>query len=113
MPVKFGLWRVDGSSVEQVLASGISSEERLEDILELQIEILGLGKLFQIGRQVITVFGKRIDLLAIDEQGGLYVIELKKDRTPRDVVAQTLEYGFWVQSLSFAAIRELYAKHHG
>lgn len=112
MPVKFGLWRVDGASVEQVPVSGISSEERLEDILELRIEILGLGGLFQIGRQVVTDFGKRIDLLAIDEQGDLYVIELKKDRTPREVVAQTLEYGFWVQSLSFEGIRELYAKHH-
>lgn len=112
MPVKFGLWRVDGDSVEQVPPSGISSEERLEDILELRIEILGLGNLFQVGRQVITEFGKRIDLLAIDAQGDLYVIELKKDRTPREVVAQALEYGFWVQNLSFEAIRELYAKHH-
>ena len=48
----------------------------------------------------------------MDGQGDLHVIELKKDRTPREVVAQTLEYGFWVQSLSFEAIRELYAKHH-
>jgi hypothetical protein len=76
MPVKFGLWRVDGHSVDQVPPSGISSEERLEGILELRIEILGLGKLFQSGRQVITGFGKRIDLLAIAEQGDLYVIEL-------------------------------------
>jgi hypothetical protein len=112
MPVKFGLWRVDGESVEQVPPSGISSEERLEDILEQRIEILGLGDLFQIGRQVITDFGKRIDILAIDAQGDLYVIELKKDRTPREVVAQTLEYGFWVEDLSFESIRELYAKHH-
>lgn len=27
-------------------------------------------------------------------------------------MAQALEYGFWVQSLSFEAIRALYAKHH-
>lgn len=40
------------------------------------------------------------------------MIELKKDRTPREVVAQALEYGFWVQDLSFEAIRALYAKHH-
>lgn len=112
MPVKFGLWRIDGGSVEQVPTSGIASEERLEDILEERIDILGLGNLFQIGRQIITDFGKRIDLLAIDERGDLHVIELKKDRTPREVVAQTLEYGFWVQTLSFEAIRELYAHHH-
>jgi hypothetical protein len=110
--VKFGLWRVDGGSVAQVPTSPISSEERLEDILETRIDVLGLGDLFLIGRQVITDFGKRVDLLAIDEQGDLFVIELKKDRTPREVVAQSFEYGFWVQGLSFSAIRGLYAKHH-
>ncbi|TQC44815.1 DUF91 domain-containing protein [Rhodococcus sp. WS4] len=112
MPVKFGLWRVDGARPAPVPAAVIASENRLEEIIEAHIEILGLGSLLQIGRQVVTDFGKRIDLLAIDEQGDLHVIELKKDRTPRDVVAQALEYGFWVQGLSFEAIRELYGKHH-
>lgn len=112
MPIKFGLWRMDGQSVHQVSSSVIASEQHLEDVIDAQIEILGLGRLLQIGRQVITDFGKRIDLLAIDNQGDLHVIELKRDRTPREVVAQTLEYGFWVQGLSFEAIRELYATHH-
>jgi hypothetical protein len=112
MAVKFGLWRIDGESVEPVPSSVISSEERLEEILEARIDILGLGDLFQIGRQVITEFGKRIDLLAMDDQGDVYVIELKKGRTPRDVIAQALEYGFWVQGLSFEDIRDLYGKHH-
>lgn len=112
MPVRFGLWRVDGNEVQQVPPTVIPSEERLEEILEARMEILGLGDLLQIGRQVITDFGKRIDLLAIDAQGDLYVIELKKDRTPRDVIAQALEYGFWIQNRSFESIREIYAKHH-
>jgi hypothetical protein len=112
MPVKFGLWRVDGIQVQQVPPTSIASEERLEEMIEARVDILGLGNLFQIGRQVITDFGKRIDLLLIDAQGDLYVIELKKDRTPREVVAQSLEYGFWLQGLSFEAIRELYVKHH-
>jgi hypothetical protein len=38
MPVKFGLWRVDGKSVEQVPTSGIASEERLEDILGFWVQ---------------------------------------------------------------------------
>src|SRR5215217_1990898 len=99
MPVKFGLWRVDDGQVLPVQAETIASEERLEDIIEARIGILGLGELLPIGRQLITDYGKRIDLLAIDAQGDLYVIELKKDRTPRDVMAQSLEYGFWLQGL--------------
>jgi hypothetical protein len=112
MPVKFGLWRLDGESAQQVRSHVIASEERLERIIEKRLDILGLGKLFLVGRQVNTDFGKRIDLLAIDERGDLYVIELKRDRTPREVVAQALEYGFWSQNLSLEAVRELYAKHH-
>lgn len=50
---------------------------------------------------MITDVGKRIDLRAIDRQADLCVIELKKDKTPGEVVAQALEYGYWVQSLSF------------
>lgn len=112
MPVKFGLWRLDDAGVAQVPSSTIASEDRLEGIIEERSDILGLGNLFQIGRQVITDFGKRIDLLLIDGQGDLWVVELKRDRTPREVVAQALEYGFWVQGLSYEAVRELYSKHH-
>ena len=103
---------VDGNSVEQVNPSVIASEDRLEGIVEQHSDILGLGRLLIIGRQVTTRAGKRIDLLMMDEKGDLHVIELKKDKTPRDVVAQALEYGFWAQDLSFEAVRDIYALHH-
>lgn len=112
MPVKFGLWRVDGGKVEAVRPAVLDAEERLEDLVEKRIDILGLGDLLIVGRQVITAFGKRIDLLAIDGQGDVYVLELKKDKTPREVVAQALEYGFWITGLSYDDIAGLYAKHN-
>lgn len=52
-----------------------------------------------IGRQVRTPHGKIVDLLAIDVDGNLHVLELKRDRTPRDVVAQLLDYGAWATTL--------------
>jgi hypothetical protein len=54
--------------------------------------------LLLIGRQVPTAFGKFIDLLAIDADDKLVVLELKKNRTPREIVAQLLDYGSWVRS---------------
>lgn len=60
-----------------------------------------------------TANGKFIDILAIDQDGNLIVIELKKDRTPRDVVAQVLDYASWVQGLSFDEISVIYAEKHG
>lgn len=51
-----------------------------------------------IGRQEDTGFGGRIDLLAIAPDGALVLIELKRDKTPRDVVAQSLDYAGWVEN---------------
>jgi hypothetical protein len=41
------------------------------------------------------------------------VIELKRDRTPRDVVAQLLDYGSWVRDLSYEEITETYEDYAG
>src|SRR3954454_19808532 len=112
MPIEVGVWRIDGGLVVPVPASALKSENRLEDVIEGDPTLLGLDSLLVIGRQVITKYGKRVDLLAIDVQGTVYVIELKKDRTPREVVAQALDYGFWVRHLDDGAIAELHAQHH-
>ena len=53
-----------------------------------------------------------MDLLAIDAEGYLYAIELKRDRTPRDVVAQVLDYGSWITDLGHEEIGELFSTHH-
>ena len=64
-----------------------------------------------IGRQVPTSFGKYIDLLAIDSEGHLAIIELKRDRTPRDVVAQTLDYASWAQGLTYEDIKMIFSQY--
>jgi hypothetical protein len=106
MPIEVGIWRL-GEKVEPVEFSPISSEERLEDILIDDISILGLN-LILIGRQVSTSFGKVVDLLAMDADGKLVVIELKRDKTPREVVAQLLDYGSWVRALEDEDIAKIF-----
>jgi hypothetical protein len=107
VPVEFGVWRIDGG-VLRIPTERMDDETRLEAILERDIAILGLDVML-IGRQVRTSSGKRIDLLAIDSQGHLCVIEVKKDRTPRDVAAQILEYGSWICKLTYEEISSLFA----
>jgi hypothetical protein len=105
---------VEGKPV-RLRPSGMPTEERLEELIEQDPGILG-QPLMIIGRQVRTDFGGRIDLLAIDGDGNLHVLELKKDKTPRDVVAQALDYGLWVKDLSNDDVRRLfseYGKHSG
>lgn len=40
-------------------------------------------------------------MLAIDGDGKLHIIELKKNKTPREVVAYALDYASRVQNLSY------------
>lgn len=108
MPIETAIWRLDGG-LRQVTMSPLDQENRLEDALITDIGILGLNLLL-IGRQVPTAFGKRIDVLAIDSEGNLVVAELKRDRTPRDVVAQVLDYASWVCQLSYEQVAALYAE---
>jgi hypothetical protein len=111
MPVEFGIWRID-EGVVPVPSSPIDNESKLEDILEEDLSILGLDVLLLIGRQVITALGKRIDLLAMDVNGDLYAIELKRGRTPREVVAQTIDYGYWLRDLDSEGLVEVFDKYN-
>ena len=99
MPIEVGIWRIN-SGLERVHFSTLENEKELETILFNDITILD-PDLMVIGRQIPTSYGTSIDLLAIDSQGDLVVIELKRDRTPREVVAQTLDYASWVKDLSY------------
>jgi hypothetical protein len=40
----------------------------------------------------------RLDLLCIDENSQLVLIELKRGQSPREAVAQTLDYGSWLDT---------------
>jgi hypothetical protein len=111
MPLELGLWRVD-AGLRRLAASKAPSERWLEDALESDPSLLALD-LLVVGRQVTTSYGKRIDLLALDGEGVVYLVELKRDRTPRDVVAQALDYGSWLRELGYEDLREIYRLHSG
>lgn len=49
----------------------------------------------------------------MDREGELVIIELKRDKTPREVVAQALDYASWVEKLSYETIADLYTEKHG
>ena len=107
MTVEVGMWRLGGTP-QRLNATPIDTEAHLEDILVADLDILARG-LMLIGRQIMTVYGKYIDLLAVDRDGALHVIELKRDKTPREVVAQTLDYASWVRDLSYEEVVDIYS----
>jgi hypothetical protein len=62
-----------------------------------------------IGRQEATTAG-RLDLLALAPDGAVILIELKRDRTPREVVAQALDYAGWVERLEASDVAAIYGR---
>jgi hypothetical protein len=108
MPIELGIWKL-GNKLDVVEFSSMDAEDKLENYLEKDLSIVA-PRLMLIGRQVATAFGKFVDLLAMDGEGNLVVIELKKKRTPREVVAQVLDYGSWVARLSRDDIAAIYAE---
>jgi hypothetical protein len=108
---------------------GITSEEKFEQfsktpfeneyqetILENWLEdnpnnIFEDSDLIIIGRQVSTNFNTYIDLLGVDRQGTLAVIELKRNRTPRETLAQALEYASFIEKLDIDQLEEIFRKY--
>ena len=87
-----------------------------ESVLEKWLEsnpdkILENGRILIIGRQVRTDLGGFIDLLGVDREGNVVVVELKRDRTPRDVVAQALEYAAFAARLDVDALEGILRVH--
>jgi hypothetical protein len=103
MAFQMNLWKIDSNKLAEIDKAKLDSENRLEDWLVNDPSLLGI-ELFIIGRQVSTVNRGRIDLLAVDRQGDLLIIELKRDRTPREVIAQILDYASWVRNLDYEEI---------
>jgi uncharacterized protein YeaO (DUF488 family) len=109
MPIKHDIWKVGATPI--ALTSGrLPSEQKLEEMIVSDPQILSSEWLL-IGRQEYTNHGGRIDLLAIAPDGALVLIELKRDRTPREIVAQALDYASWVEELTPDKIAQIYQRY--
>ena len=102
----------DFTEYEQLPFEVDHEESVLEEWLESNPDkILENGRILIIGRQVRTDLGGFIDLLGVDREGNVVVVELKRDRTPRDVVAQALEYAAFAARLDVDALEGILRVH--
>jgi hypothetical protein len=108
MPIRTTLWKV-GPQPQPLSESLLANEQLLEDMIAGTPRMLS-DEWMLIGRQEDTGFGGRIDLLAITPDGSVVLIELKRGRTPREVVAQALDYASWVARLHAEDIAGIYAR---
>lgn len=108
MPVGHAIWKV-GVPPTPLAICKLPSEALLEDMIVKDPTILS-SEWMLIGRQETTPFQGRIDLLAIAPDGSLILIELKRHRTPRELVAQALDYASWVERLDADSIAQIYGR---
>lgn len=110
MPIEHVLWKVGkpGDCPERVPGAELP-EQQLEEMIVAQPEILSSYWML-IGRQERTPYGGIVDLLAIAPDGTLVLIEIKRGKTPREVVAQALDYASWVKRLGLSEITAMYRR---
>jgi len=108
MPIRNAIWTV-GSAPQPLYEGRLPSERMLEDMIVSAPRILS-DEWMLVGRQERTGSGGILDLLAIAPDGALVLIELKRERTPREVVAQAIDYAVWVEGLEAEDIAAIYGR---
>lgn len=101
------LFRLEGDGTDARLVAAKEKDIELESQLESWLEnspwALGQDKpILWIDRQTSASGDDGIihpDLLGVDYEGNFVIAELKRDRAPREVVAQLLEYAAWGNEL--------------
>jgi hypothetical protein len=105
------IWQVEKTdALTEIKRSRLDREERIERWISSDISLLSPDLLI-IGEQVETASGGRIDLLCMDRSGNLVIVELKRDKTPREVTAQALDYASWVKELDAEGIDAIASQH--
>ena len=106
------LWQVGaGEQLREIQRARLDLESRLEEWLKRDISILGRA-LLVIGSEVETDGGP-IDVLCIDAVGELVIVELKRDKTPRLITAQVLDYASCVAGFSHDDVTSIASKFLG
>ena len=107
------LYRVSESEVFQLLAQRDFAKENYEE--QLENWILHNPGILTEGENILFIkreksLEKSEDLLGIDEEGNTVIIELKRGRTPRTVIAQALEYASRVSRLDYSDLDKIALK---
>jgi hypothetical protein len=103
-----------GSATGQLIqaeAANIDVENHLESWLENSPTVLLEEQpILWIGRQASAPTAETVlfpDLVGLDSTGNLVLVEVKRGRTPRDVIAQGLEYAAWASGLTYQELGRL------
>ena len=108
MPIKHRIWTVEQKPT-RLGPTKLEDEKALEDMIVAAPEILS-DEWMLVARQELTHGGGRADLVAIAPDASLILIELKRDKTSRDVIAQTLDYASWLSGVGAEEVAAMYER---
>ncbi|HHY70236.1 MAG TPA: DUF91 domain-containing protein [Thermoanaerobacterales bacterium] len=113
MTTEIKTWEIINGELREVksdlAAEGRTEPYDLEEWIASNPEILGTD-IAIIGRQVTTRSGP-LDLLGIDRNGNTVIIELKRDKLPREALAQSIDYAADIAEWDIDKINEVSLKY--
>jgi len=115
MATEIKVWQIINGKLELIQTSMIETGRKETEDLEKWTKsnpfILGQDILI-IGEQVPTKSGV-MDFLGIDKSGNLVIIELKRDKLPREVLSQVIDYASDAASWDVDKLSEICTKYTG
>ena len=115
MAMEIQSWQIIDGKLVQIKSSMVDEKKKEKDHLEQWLktnpEILG-NDIAIIGEQVYTKSGP-LDLLGIDNDGNIVIVELKRDKLPRECLAQAIDYASDIASWDIDKLREICLKYTG
>ena len=113
MGTEIRTWQIENGSLKSINSrlqdNGRTEPYDLEPWIKSNPEILG-SDIAIIGRQISSKSGP-IDLLGIDSSGNIVVVELKRDKLPREALAQAIDYVSDVAMWSIEKVSEVCASN--
>ena len=113
------MYRVDIKNKKLIeIPATTYSELNLRERFDIQEWIAGTPKilgepLMIMSKELILPSGRRLDLLAVDKEGALVIIELKRDNSGSDVEWQAIKYASYCSSFSHDEIYKHFAEYLG
>ena len=115
MAMEIQSWQIVKGELVSIKSSMVDEKRKEKDDLELWLktnpEILGRDIVI-IGEQIYTKSGP-LDFLGIDNNGNTVVVELKRDKLPRDCLAQAIDYASDIASWDIEKLRETCMNYTG
>ena len=115
MATEIKTWEIIDGELKEInttlAQNGRKEKDDLEKWLKTNPKILG-DNILIFGEQVWTKSGP-LDYLGIDNNGNLVIVELKRDKLARDVLAQAIDYASDVANYDIEKLNEICLKYSG